>query len=74
MPQTVTELETQGLLLTPQERVHLANRLLSSLTEASDIDEAWLTEIEERLAELESGKVETISIEEAISRARLAIQ
>ena len=74
MPTTVTELEVQALQLTPEDRAHLADRLLASLSSDEGIDQAWGVEAEKRLAELESGAVAGIPIEDAIARARLAIR
>ena len=68
------ELEAQALLLAPEERVHLADRLLSSLSSTEEIEEAWSVEAERRLAELESGSVVGVRIEDAIARARSAIK
>ena len=74
MPASVTELEAQALQLAPEDRAQLADRLLASLTSDDKIDEAWAVEAERRLAELESGGVAGVSIEEAIARARSAIR
>ena len=73
MPVTIMELEAQALRLSPEERARLADRLLASLTSDTGIDEAWLGEVERRLAELERGAVAAIPVEVAIERARQAI-
>jgi putative addiction module component (TIGR02574 family) len=43
--------------LTPGERAALAQRLLASLDEDSEIEEAWAVEVERRIADVESGAV-----------------
>lgn len=74
MSVSITELEVQALALAPEERVRLADRLLTSLAEDSAVDEAWAVEIERRLAALESGSVTPVPYTEAIVRARAAIE
>ena len=68
------ELEAQALQLAPEERVHLADRLLASLSSNQELEEAWSVEAERRLADLESGSVVGVRIEESIARARNAIK
>ena len=68
------ELEVQALLLAPEERVHLADRLLASLSSTEEIEEAWSVEAERRLEELENGSVVGVRVEDAIARARSAIK
>lgn len=58
----VTELFEMASALSEQERATLAGLLIESL-EAEidpDVEEAWRIEIERRLAELDSGSVETV--------------
>ncbi len=74
MSVSITELEVQALALAPEERVRLADRLLTSLAEDSAVDEAWSVEIERRLAALESGSVTPVPYTEVIARARAAIE
>lgn len=61
-----------ALALPPNERAWLASELIASLDENSDsdVEAAWATEIEKRIAEVESGEAETTSWEEARSRIR----
>ena len=68
------ELEAQALKLTPEERVHLADRLLASLSPTEELEEAWSVEAERRLVDLESGSVVGVLVEDAIARARNAIK
>ena len=55
-------LESEALKLTLGERAALAQRLLASLDEDAQIEDAWAAEIERRIAEVESGAVQVIPI------------
>ena len=68
------ELEAQALQLAPEERVHLADRLLASLSSTDELEETLSVEAERRLADLESGSVAGVRIGDAIARARNAIK
>ena len=67
-------LEAQALKLTTPERAHLAERLIASLDEDGEIEEAWAAEVERRIAEIEGGDVQMIPAEEAIARARESLK
>ncbi len=67
-------LESEALKLTPGERAALAQRLLASLDEDAEIADTWATEIERRIAEVESGTVQVIPIAEALARVRAALK
>jgi putative addiction module component (TIGR02574 family) len=67
-------LEAEALKLPPEERVLLADHLLASLGVHAEVEEAWVVEVERRLAEVEAGRVTLVPAEEAISRARKALQ
>ena len=67
-------LESEALKLTPGERAALAQRLLASLDEDAEIEDAWATEVERRIAEVESGAVQVIPIAEALARVRAALK
>lgn len=62
--------ESEALKLTPGERAALAQRLLASLDEDVEIEEAWAAEIERRIAEVESGAVQVVPIAEALAQVR----
>ena len=66
--------EEEALKLTPGERAALAQRLLASLDEDSEIDDAWAAEVERRIAEVENGTDQVIPIEEALSQVRAALK
>ena len=75
MLQTQLEiLEAEALKLTPGERVALAQRLLASIDEDAEIEEAWAAEVERRIADVESGSVQVIPIAEALARVRAALK
>ena len=61
-----------ALALPPDERAWLAEELVASLNQGkdSDVESAWASEIERRIAEVESGEAETVSWEEARARIR----
>jgi putative addiction module component (TIGR02574 family) len=72
-----TQLEivaAQALKLTPEERAQLADRLISSIFEDHEIEDAWTAEVEHRIEEIESGGAKLIPAAEAIARARAAIK
>ncbi len=74
METRLEHLEAQALTLTPSERAALAQRLLASLDDDAEIEEAWAAEIERRIAEVESGAVQVIPIAEALARVRAALK
>ncbi len=67
-------LESEALKLTPGERAALAQRLLASLDEDAEIEEAWAIEVERRIADVESGAVQLIPIAEALAQVRAALK
>jgi putative addiction module component (TIGR02574 family) len=62
--------------LSPQERAEIAIHLIRHLDEVEiddGYDEAWATEIDRRMEEVTSGKVQGIPADEAIARIRQLI-
>ena len=74
MADPLKAVETEALKLTPEERVKLADRLISSVFDDHDIEAAWAAEVERRIDDLESGRTELVSAEASIARARAAIK
>ena len=74
MPTQLEIVETEALKLSVEERARLADRLLASLSEDAEIDEAWAREVERRIAEIESGRAQLVPAAEAIARARAALK
>jgi len=67
-------LEAESLKLTVAERAKLAEHLIASLDEDSEIEEAWAAETDRRIAEIEAGTVQLIPAAEAMARARAALK
>jgi len=74
METELEKLEAQALNLTPGERAALAQRLLASLEEDAEIEEAWAAEVDRRVAEVESCAVQLIPIAEALAQVRAALK
>jgi putative addiction module component (TIGR02574 family) len=71
MATSARKLYEEAMKLEPEERAALTGLLIESLEPESEegVEEAWLAEIERRMADLDSGSVRTITWEEL--RARL---
>jgi putative addiction module component (TIGR02574 family) len=67
-------LEAEALKLTSGERAAFAQLLLASLDEDAEIEEAWATEVERRIADVENGAVQVIPISEALAQVRAALK
>jgi len=67
-------IEAEALKLTTTERAKLAEHLIASLDEDTEIEDAWAAEVERRIAEIEAGTVQLIPAEEAIALARAALK
>ncbi len=63
-------LEAEVMKLSEAEREQLADNLFASLHRDDEIEAAWAAEIEKRVADIESGAVVGIPLDEAIERAR----
>ena len=72
MPDQVSELVKRGRALAPADRERLVDQLLESLNEsaAAELNAAWETEIERRLAEYDQGTVQAIDASEVFTKAR----
>ncbi len=66
--------ESEALKLSTAERARLAEHLIASLDEDSEIEDAWAAEVERRIAEIEAGTVQLIPAAEAIASARAALK
>jgi putative addiction module component (TIGR02574 family) len=67
-------LEAEILKLPANERAALAQLLLASLDEEDEFEQAWAVEAERRLREIESGVVQTISLEYALAQMRVNLR
>lgn len=74
MSSQVEVLEAEAMKLTAEERARLADRLIASLSEDAQIEEAWAVEIERRIAEIEAGRAAVVPAAQAIARARDALK
>ena len=74
MDTELEKLEAEALKLTLGERAALAQRLLASLEEDAEIEEAWAAEVERRIAAVESGSVQLIPIAEALAQVRARLK
>jgi len=74
MPSQLKIVEAEALKLTAEERVQLADRLIASLFDDTEIEEAWAAEVERRIEEIEDGRAKLIPAAEAIARARAALE
>ena len=73
MSSQLEEVEAEALKLTPEERAHLADRLLASLGEDAELEEAWAVEVERRVADIANGRAHLVPAADAIARARAAL-
>lgn len=74
MSTDVETLEQEVLKLNNTDRTRILETLISSLDEDDEIELAWATEITRRVAEIESGAVIGIPLDEAITRARAMLK
>ena len=74
MPPNIAELEAQALSLSPEERAHLADKLLSSLGFDPEVEDAWAVEVDRRIQDWDSGAVQAVPVEVSLARARAAIR
>ena len=70
MTDATNELEAAALSLPHSERAKLAERLLSSLDEKTDVDEAWEQEVRERLESFRSGSMKETAADDVLDEAR----
>lgn len=76
MPMTLEQLACEAFSLPTESRALLAEQLVESLdvpAPTSHLDELWAAEAQRRLAEVRSGRVQTVSGEEAAARVRRAV-
>ena len=74
MSQTTQALESATLLLPPEERARLAERLLASLDIDPEIEAAWAVEVEKRLADWDAGLVEAVPWDEVRRQMQAVLQ
>ncbi len=67
-------LEAEALKLSAGERAAFAQWLLASLDVDTEIEDAWATETERRIADIERGTVQVIPIADALAQVRAALK
>ena len=74
MSNALQTVEAEAMKLTAEERAQLADRLIASLFEDAGVEQAWESEVERRIEEIEAGRSKLIPASEAIARARAALK
>lgn len=75
MSTLVEELSRRALTLAPEERVRLAEQLLTTVQEVdADVEAAWDEEIKPRVAEIDAGAAKLTPAEEVFAEARRLIK
>jgi putative addiction module component (TIGR02574 family) len=75
MSSLIDELSRKARSLPPEERIRLAEELLSSVQDSDEeIEAAWAEEIKRRLEEIESGTAKLIPAEEVFAEIRLLLK
>ena len=70
MSSSLHALEAAALLLPPEERAKLAERLIASLDRDPEITAAWDEEILRRISEFDAGRMESVPAERVFQEAR----
>lgn len=70
------ELEARALELRAEQRARLAERLISSLDQATDADSErlWMREAERRLDEIESNRIDPVPADRVTEKARSSLR
>jgi putative addiction module component (TIGR02574 family) len=71
MSSLIDELSRKARALPPEERIRLAEELISSVQDSDEeVEAAWAEEIERRLEEVENGTAKLIPAEEVFAEIR----
>lgn len=68
--QPVEDLAAQALLLPPEDRAKLVERLIASFEPKSPAQAAWLALAQSRRADVKAGKTSMVPADEALARVR----
>ena len=73
---SIETLTAEALKLPPDQRATLADKLVESLDPSDDpeIRRAWETEIDRRIADVESGRAKTIPAEQVFAEIRASLK
>jgi putative addiction module component (TIGR02574 family) len=74
MRSAAEELEAAVLSLPRGDRARLAERLIASLDEDAEIEQAWAIEVRRRLDAFRKGEIVALPIEDVIGEARQRVQ
>lgn len=69
---SIQEIEAYALQLPPSERARLAQRLIDSLDDAGEVEQAWAEEAIRRDEELRSGQKTAVRADQVFADARAA--
>ncbi len=67
-------LTTEALKLTPDEREAFVQLLSASLDQDAEVDDAWAAEVERRIADVESGVVQLVPLNDALVQIRAGLK
>jgi putative addiction module component (TIGR02574 family) len=70
----IDQLESFLLQLPEHDRARLAERLIESLDDDGDLEQAWYDEAERRLAQLESGEAKAVPAGEVFASLRAILK
>ena len=73
MAMPVHDLEAEALLLPPEDRARLLERLIASFESRSSAQRAWLDLAQRRRADVAAGKVTMLPGDEALARVRARV-
>ena len=73
MSLTYDQIAAEAMRLSPEERADLADKLWVSVDTPEAVATAWDAEIERRIAQIDSGEVETIPFEQVLAKTRAMI-
>ena len=68
------QVEADALQLPAPQRARLVERLIASLDEDADHEQAWVDEVQRRLAELQSGQAQGIPAADILAEARARLR
>ena len=74
MSLTYDQIAAEAMQLSAEERADLADKLWMSVDTPEAVAAAWDAEIERRIAQIDSGEVETIPFEEVMAELRAKLR
>ena len=74
MPTPLEIVEAEALKLSASERALLAEHLLASLDQDTEIDAAWAAEVASRLAGIDSGSISGVPLQATLAQTRAALK